>query len=75
MKQYDSPPAMTIDSSKSYSATMETSKGTIKLDLFAADAPKTVNNFVSLAQDKFYDGLTFHRVISGIYVTRRLPRR
>ena len=65
MKQYDSYPDMVIDPSKKYQATIETVKGTIKLDLFAADAPKTVNNFVFLANDNFYDGLTFHRVIAG----------
>jgi peptidyl-prolyl cis-trans isomerase B (cyclophilin B) len=56
---------MVIDPSKKYQVTMKTSKGDIQLDLFAADAPKTVNNFVYLARDKFYDGLTFHRVIAG----------
>ena len=63
MKQYDSYPPMVIDPQKTYKATMETAKGVIELDLFAADAPKTVNNFVFLARDNFYDGLTFHRVI------------
>ncbi len=54
---------MVIDPNKTYQATIKTNKGEIHLDLFAADAPKTVNNFVFLARDKFYDGLTFHRVI------------
>lgn len=62
-KQYPAPPPLTIDSSKSYSATFETSRGTIVVDLFAKEAPKTVNNFVFLARDGFYDGTTFHRVI------------
>ncbi len=62
-RQYSSYPNMVIDPAKTYQVTMKTSKGDIQLDLFAADAPKTVNNFVFLAQDKFYDGLTFHRVI------------
>ena len=46
---------MVIDPTKQYGATIETNKGNIELDLFAADAPKTVNNFVFLAQDGFYD--------------------
>jgi peptidyl-prolyl cis-trans isomerase B (cyclophilin B) len=54
---------MTIDTSKRYTATIDTEKGIIMLDLFAADAPVTVNNFVFLARDGFYDDSTFHRVI------------
>lgn len=65
MKQYNNYPDRVIDTKKKYQATLDTAKGTIELDLFAADAPKTVNNFVFLARDKFYDGLTFHRVIKG----------
>jgi peptidyl-prolyl cis-trans isomerase B (cyclophilin B) len=64
-KQYSSYPAMVIDTKKSYQATIKTNKGDIQLELFAKDTPKTVNNFVFLARDKFYDGLTFHRVISN----------
>ena len=67
-KQYNSPPAMSIDASKSYSATIETSKGKIVLDLFAKEAPKTVNNFVFLAREGFYDGTVFHRVIADFMV-------
>ena len=63
MKKYAAPPAMTIAPAKSYTATMETSAGALVLELFAADAPMTVNNFVFLARDGFYDGTTFHRVI------------
>ena len=59
---------MTIDPSKKYSATLETSSGTIMVDLFAKDAPKTVNNFVFLARDGFYDGTVFHRVISDFMI-------
>jgi peptidyl-prolyl cis-trans isomerase B (cyclophilin B) len=62
-KQYEKPPEMKIDPNKTYTATMETSQGPIALDLFAKEAPKTVNNFVFLAKEGFYDGLTFHRVI------------
>src|SRR5947209_14125586 len=61
-KQYSAPPPMTIDPNKQYSATFKTSRGRIVCDLFAKDAPKTVNNFVFLTREKFYDGLTFHRV-------------
>jgi peptidyl-prolyl cis-trans isomerase B (cyclophilin B) len=64
-KQYSSYPEMVIDPKKSYTAIIKTSRGDIHLDLFAADTPKTVNNFVFLARDKFYDGLTFHRVINN----------
>ena len=63
MKQYDSAPDMQIDASKSYTATITTNKGDIKVSLDAANAPKTVNNFVFLANDDFYDGTVFHRVI------------
>jgi peptidyl-prolyl cis-trans isomerase B (cyclophilin B) len=67
-KQYPSAPAMTIDPSKKFSAKIETSRGTINVDLFPKDAPKTVNNFVFLARDKFYDGTKFHRVIPDFMV-------
>src|SRR2546421_7613543 len=66
--QYNSPPAMTIDPNKKYAATIETTKGTIVCDLFAKEAPKTVNNFVFLARDHFYDGTVFHRVIADFMV-------
>src|ERR1700685_2652871 len=67
-KQYSTPPAMGIDPSKKYAATFETPRGTIVVDLFAKDAPKTVNNFVFLARDGFYDGTSFHRVIADFMV-------
>jgi len=54
---------MTIDTSKQYTATIETEKGNLVLELFASDVPVTVNNFVFLAREGFYDGSTFHRVI------------
>ncbi|MCO4762910.1 MAG: peptidylprolyl isomerase [Myxococcales bacterium] len=63
--QWDAPPAMTIDKAKTYTATIETAHGEMVLELFDDDAPITVNNFVFLARQKFYDGLTFHRVIPG----------
>ncbi len=59
---------MTIDKNKSYSATIVTSKGTIELALDAKAAPVTVNNFVFLAREKFYDGLVFHRVEANFVV-------
>jgi peptidyl-prolyl cis-trans isomerase B (cyclophilin B) len=67
-KQYSAPPAMTIDTSKKYSATFDTSRGQIVCDLFPDAAPKTVNNFVFLAREGFYDGTVFHRVISDFMV-------
>ena len=67
-KSYDSYPDMVIDESKQYTATVKTSKGTIVLELFANEAPKTVNNFVFLAREGFYDGVIFHRVISGFMI-------
>lgn len=65
-QQYDSPPAMTIDTDKDYSAKFVlASGGEFTVDLFEKDAPITVNNFVFLAREGFYDGVTFHRVIPG----------
>lgn len=64
-KTYTAPPQMVIDINKRYKATIETGKGDIVVELFAADAPKTVNNFVFLAREGFYNGTTFHRVIPG----------
>ena len=65
MQQWRSAPAMAIDPAKQYTATMHTDKGDIVIDLFAADAPTTVNNFVFLARQGFYNGVGFHRVIPG----------
>ena len=63
-KQYSSPPAMVIDPSKKYTATIEMEKGgKIVIELFAKEVPNTVNNFVFLAREGYYDGITFHRVI------------
>jgi len=64
-KQYSVPPAMVIDPKKKYQATFKTEKGDFVIELFADKAPKTVNNFVFLARDGFYDNTTFHRVIKG----------
>ena len=64
-KQYAAPPQMVIDPQKKYSAVFQTEAGNFTIELFAAQAPKTVNNFVFLAREKFYEGVTFHRVIKG----------
>ncbi len=61
-KKYTVAPAITIDQNKTYTATIVTAKGTIKLQLLPKVAPNTVNAFVFLARDGYYDGLTFHRV-------------
>src|SRR5262249_1547054 len=62
-KQYSSPPAMQIDPNKRYTATFHTEKGDFLVDLYAKDAPVTVNSFVFLAREHYYDGTTFHRVM------------
>jgi peptidyl-prolyl cis-trans isomerase B (cyclophilin B) len=67
-KQYSNPPAMAIDAAKKYTATLATSRGQIVCELLAKDAPKTVNNFVFLAREKFYDGTVFHRVIADFMI-------
>ena len=59
---------MSIDTTKKYTATFETSRGKIVCELFAADAPNTVSNFVFLAKDNFYDGTVFHRVIADFMI-------
>ena len=67
-QQWDHPPAMQIDPSEVYRATIETPRGDIELELYSEYAPITVNNFVFLAQQGFYDGVTFHRVISNFVI-------
>lgn len=64
-KRYDTPPAMVIDPAKRYTATVSTDLGDFVIELFADKAPVTVNNFVFLAHEGFFDGVTFHRVIKG----------
>jgi peptidyl-prolyl cis-trans isomerase B (cyclophilin B) len=66
--QWDKPPAMQIDQEKTYVVTMETDRGTIELELYPQHAPKSVNNFVFLAEEGFYDGVTFHRVIPNFMI-------
>lgn len=68
MASYSTPPAMQIDSEKRYTAHFKTSKGDFDIQLFADKAPLTVNNFVFLANDGFYNGLTFHRVIDNFMI-------
>jgi cyclophilin family peptidyl-prolyl cis-trans isomerase len=67
-KQWSTPPAMGIDPKKKYKAQMETDKGTMVIELFADKAPKTVNNFVFLAREGYYEGIIFHRVIANFMV-------
>ena len=67
-QQWSSPPSLTIDPSTSYAATIRTNKGDIDVELFAGESPMTVNNFVFLAREGFYDGVIFHRVISGFMI-------
>ena len=64
----DRPPAFAIDPEKSYRALIETERGTIELALYPQQAPQTVNNFVFLAREGFYDGVTFHRVIGNFMI-------
>ena len=67
-KQWTAPPAMVIDPAKSYRATLQTSKGTFEVELFAKDAPLAVNNFVCLARAGYFDGTGFHRVVPGFVI-------
>ncbi|TCS78359.1 peptidylprolyl isomerase [Tepidibacillus fermentans] len=68
MKQYRNPPEMQIDVSKEYIAIIHTNKGDIQIKLFAEGAPKTVNNFVFLAKDGYYNGVKFHRIIKSFMI-------
>ncbi|MCX6554873.1 MAG: peptidylprolyl isomerase [Candidatus Aminicenantes bacterium] len=68
VKQWKNPPPMTIDSKKTYQARISTARGEIVLQLFPEHAPQTVNNFVFLACENFYDGVTFHRVIANFMI-------
>ena len=66
--QWSSQPPMTIDQNKQYTATIKTNYGDIEVQLFPKDAPVTVNNFVFLARQGFYNGVTFHRVVKGFVI-------
>jgi cyclophilin family peptidyl-prolyl cis-trans isomerase len=67
-KQYNTAPELTIDLSKTYQAVLHTSEGDVTVEFYTPEAPQTVNNFVFLAKDGFYDGVIFHRVIPGFMV-------
>ncbi len=67
-KQYEKPFEQTIDAAKTYTAKLETNKGTIEAEFYPEDAPVTVNNFVSLAKDGYYDGTPFHRIVPGFVI-------
>jgi len=73
-KNYSAPPPVTIDPKKKYTATFNTSRGEIVCELHAKDKPITVNNFVFLAKDKFYDGISFHRVIPNFMIQGGCPQ-
>ncbi len=68
MQSWKQPPAMEIDPEKTYRVTIETPRGEIVLELYPQHAPKTVNNFVFLARQGFYDGVVFHRVIKNFVI-------
>ncbi len=68
VKQYSQPPLMTIDSNSTFTANIRTNKGNITIELFASEAPVTVNNFIFLARERFYDGVVFHRVIKDFMI-------
>ena len=67
-KVYDSMPEMNIDISKKYSAVIKTSMGNMSIEFFTEDAPLTVNYFINLSRDGYYDNVIFHRVISGFMI-------
>lgn len=68
LKQYTNPPPMTIDPKKTYIASIATDKGTMAVKLFASETPATVNNFVFLAHEGFYNNTIFHRIIKGFMI-------
>ncbi|MBF0547831.1 MAG: peptidylprolyl isomerase [Candidatus Riflebacteria bacterium] len=67
-KQWKKPPEMQIDAAKSYLATIKTNLGSIKIELFPKEAPNTVNNFVFLSRQKFYDKVIFHRIVKDFMI-------
>ncbi|MBI2935475.1 MAG: peptidylprolyl isomerase [Chloroflexi bacterium] len=68
VKQWSQPPAVTIDPAKKYTAVLKTSNGNMVVELFASEVPKTVNNFVFLSKQGFYDGVKFHRIVKNFMV-------
>jgi cyclophilin family peptidyl-prolyl cis-trans isomerase len=73
-KTYDAAPDMKLETGKKYSAIIETSQGNITVDLYEDETPKTVNNFVFLSNENFYDGLIFHRVIGNFVLQGGDPK-
>jgi cyclophilin family peptidyl-prolyl cis-trans isomerase len=73
-KTYSSPPTMSIDKSKSYTATIKTNYGDIVVQLLPQEAPLTVNNFVFLAREGFYNGVVFHRILKGFVIQSGDPK-
>jgi peptidyl-prolyl cis-trans isomerase B (cyclophilin B) len=73
-KQYSSAPALGIDPNKKYTATFNTARGEIVCEIYAQDKPITVNNFVFLARDKFYDNGVFHRVVEDFMIQGGCPQ-
>lgn len=73
-KTYTSPPPMSIDANKTYTATVVTDKGTMVVTLFAKETPVTVNNFVFLAREGFYADTVFHRIIKGFMIQGGDPK-
>jgi peptidyl-prolyl cis-trans isomerase B (cyclophilin B) len=67
-QQWNSPPDMSIDTDRTYKCSIETDRGAIELELYPEHAPVTVNNFVFLARESFYDGTVFHRVINDFMI-------
>jgi cyclophilin family peptidyl-prolyl cis-trans isomerase len=74
VRSYATPPPMTIDPNKTYTATVKTNKGDFTIDLFPKDAPQTVNSFIFLANNHFYDGLNFHRVVPDFVIQGGDPK-
>ncbi len=71
---FEKPPTMTINSEKSYEAEIDTTKGVMKFELFSKETPKTVNNFVFLAKEGFYENTFFHRIIKSFMIQGGDPK-
>jgi cyclophilin family peptidyl-prolyl cis-trans isomerase len=73
-RKYDQAPEMQIDVEQAYTAIIETNKGSFSMELFAKEAPKTVNNFVFLAKEGYYDGISFHRILKDFVIQGGDPK-
>ena len=73
-KQYQSPPSLILDPNMRYTATIKTAQGDMTLELFPAEAPRAVNNFVFLARDGYYQGNCFHRIIKDFMIQGGCPK-